>query len=98
MSGLCPRCAEERTFDLRVDIAEKVLERLATLDKTTIVIEKQPDGKMRVTSGSWEGEKIFLKDHVLEIRNVDGVSACSQNPAPACRSQAYDPWWSGRQR
>jgi hypothetical protein len=29
--------------------AEKVLERLATSDKTTIVIERQPDGKMRVT-------------------------------------------------
>jgi hypothetical protein len=30
---------------LRQDIGEKVLERLATSDKTTIVIERQPDGK-----------------------------------------------------
>jgi hypothetical protein len=43
-----------------VDIEGKVLERLATSDKTTIVIEKQPDGKMRVTSGSWDNEKVFL--------------------------------------
>jgi hypothetical protein len=53
---------------LRQDLGEKVLERLATSDKTTIVIEKQPDGKMRVTSGSWDGEKIFLRDQVLEVR------------------------------
>jgi hypothetical protein len=29
---------------------EKVLERLATTEKSTIVIERQPEGKMRVTS------------------------------------------------
>jgi hypothetical protein len=49
-------------------MAKNVIERLATSDKTTIVVEKQPDGKMRVSSGSWEGEKIFLRDQVLEIR------------------------------
>jgi len=27
---------------------------------------------MRVTSGSWEGEKVFLRDQVLEVRNVEG--------------------------
>ena len=53
-----------------MDIGEKVLERLAMSDKTTIVIEKQPDGKMRVTSGSWDGEKVFLKDQVLEVRHA----------------------------
>jgi hypothetical protein len=36
------------------------------------VIARELDGKMRVTSGSWEGEKVFLKDQVLEVRNVDG--------------------------
>jgi hypothetical protein len=45
-----------------VDITKKVLERLAVSDKTTIVIEKQPDGKMRVTSGSWDWEKVIFKD------------------------------------
>ena len=55
---------------MRQDIGEKVLERLATSDKTTIVIEKQPDGKMRVTSGSWDGEKVFLKDRVLEVEHA----------------------------
>ena len=41
-------------------VAKKVLERLATSDKTTIVIERQPDGKMRVASGS----------QVLEVRHA----------------------------
>ena len=31
---------------------DEVLERLATSDKTTIVVGKQPDGKVRVTSGA----------------------------------------------
>jgi len=26
---------------------------------------------MRATSGSWDGEKVILKDQVLEVRNVD---------------------------
>jgi hypothetical protein len=38
---------------------EKVLEKLATSDKATIVIGRQTDGKMRVTSGSWDGEKVI---------------------------------------
>jgi hypothetical protein len=57
---------------MRTDIEEKVLEKLATSDKATIVIERQSDGKMRVTSGSWDGEKVILWDQVLEVRNVDG--------------------------
>jgi hypothetical protein len=56
-----------------------VLERLATPDKTTIVIERQPDGKMRVTSGSWDGEKVFLKDQVIEVRHAVGEARLSQN-------------------
>jgi hypothetical protein len=69
---------------LRVHIAEKVLERLATSDRTTIVIEKQPEGKMRVTSGSWDSEKVFLKDQVLEVRHAirRRLATCgSQNQA-----------------
>ena len=49
---------------------EKVLERLATSDETTIVIEKQRDGQMRVTSGSWDGEKIIFRDQGLEVRHA----------------------------
>jgi hypothetical protein len=35
-------------------------------------VERQLDGKMRVTSGSWDGEKVILCDQVLEVRNVEG--------------------------
>ena len=62
------------------DKHEKVLEKLATSDKATIVIERQPDGKMRVTSGSWDGEKVILKDQVLEVRNVDGRLHVARKP------------------
>jgi hypothetical protein len=47
-------------------------EKLATSKKTTIVIERQHDGKMRVTSGPWEGEKVFFRAQVLEARNASG--------------------------
>jgi hypothetical protein len=57
---------------MRTDTTEKVLEKLATSDKASIVIERQTDGKMRVTSGSWDREKVILRDQVLEVRNVDG--------------------------
>jgi hypothetical protein len=51
---------------------EKVLEKLATSDRITIVIERQPDGKMRVTSTSWDGERVLMRDQVLEVRNATG--------------------------
>jgi hypothetical protein len=53
---------------------EKVLEKLATSDRITIVIERQPDGKMRVTSTSWDGERVLMRDQVLEVRNATGDS------------------------
>jgi hypothetical protein len=46
---------------------EKVLEKLAVTEKASIVIAKEPGGKMRVSSGSWDGEKVFAGDQVLEI-------------------------------
>jgi hypothetical protein len=71
---------------MRTDTAEKVLEKLATGDKATIVIERQSDGKMRVTSGSWSGEKVILRDQVLEVRNVDGRLHIARKP------RHYDEW------
>jgi hypothetical protein len=57
---------------MRAENLEKVLERIATTEKTTIVTERSPGGKMRATSGSWDGEKVLLRDQVLEVRNVEG--------------------------
>jgi hypothetical protein len=31
---------------------------------------------MRVTSGSWDGEKIFLKDQVIEVRPRTPMAGC----------------------
>jgi hypothetical protein len=47
---------------------EKVIEKLGTSEKTTQVCERGPEGKIRVTSGSWGGEKVVLNDQVLESR------------------------------
>ena len=52
---------------LHTETLEKVLEKLATTQKSTIVIERQPDGKIRATSGSWDGEKVLFRDQVLEV-------------------------------
>jgi hypothetical protein len=82
-----------------VDSLEKVLEKLATTEKTTIAIAREVGGKIRVTSGSWEGEKVILKDQALEVRNVDGRLYVSRKarkpdewdpPIPA-----YDPYGPG---
>jgi hypothetical protein len=35
---------------------------------------------MRVTSGSWDGEKVFLKDQVLKV--------CTRTPTPGSASLA----------
>jgi hypothetical protein len=71
---------------MRTDIEEKVLEKLTTSDKVAIVVERQSDGKMRVTSGSWDGEKVILRDQVLEVRNVDGRLHIARKPG------GYDEW------
>jgi hypothetical protein len=82
-----------------VDSLEKVLEKLATTEKTTLAIAREVGGKVRVTSSSWEGEKVILKDQVLEVRNVDGrlyVSRKAKKPdewdPPIA---AYDPYGPG---
>jgi hypothetical protein len=82
-----------------VDSLEKVIEKLATTEKTTIAIAREEGGKIRVTSGSWDGEKVILKGQVLEVRNVDGrlyVARKAKKPdewdPPIA---AYDPYGPG---
>ena len=78
---------------------EKVLEKLATTERTTIAIAREVGGKVRVTSGSWDGEKVILKDEVLEVRNVDGrlyVARKAKKPDEWDRPiPAYDPYGPG---
>jgi len=54
------------------DTLEKVLDRLAVTDKATLVLERAPEGKILVSSGSWDGEKVFLRDQALAVGNVEG--------------------------
>jgi hypothetical protein len=65
---------------------EKVLEKLATTDKVTLVCEKSPEGKVRVTASTWSSEKVILKGEVLEVRNVDG------QPRVARKAKHHDEW------
>jgi hypothetical protein len=58
---------------MRVEIAEKVLERLATSDKTTIVNERLVDGKMRVTFGG----RAEVARCPQELGNLDPVLSSS---------------------
>ena len=51
-----------------LELPEKVLEKLATSDRITMVVAREPDRKMRVTSTSWDGEKVLMRDQVLEVR------------------------------
>jgi len=55
----------------RTDRVQRILERLATTEKITLVCERAPDGKIRGTSCSWDGEKVILPDQLDEIRNLD---------------------------
>jgi hypothetical protein len=71
-----------------LELPEKVLEKLATSDRITIVIERQPDGKMRVTSTSWDSERVLLGNQVLEVRyaTADGRLHI------ACKVKHCDDW------
>ena len=73
---------------MQQDIEEKVLEKLATSDRVTIVIERQPDGKMRVISGAWDNEKVLFSDQVLEVRyaTADGRLHISR------KTKHHDDW------
>jgi len=37
-----------------------------------LTAERLPEGKMRVTSSSWDAERVLASDQVLEVRWVDG--------------------------
>jgi hypothetical protein len=47
---------------------DRVIEKLATSDKVTLTMERLPEGKMHVTANSWDHERIFARDQVLEVR------------------------------
>jgi len=62
----------------------------------TLIFRREPDGKMRVTSTLWEDAKVFGRDQVLEVRNVDGrLQIARKEREPDERDppvEAYDPY------
>ena len=54
---------------------DRVIEKLAASDRVTLTVERLPEGKMRVTSGSWDNEKVLspgqVLDQVPDVPNVD---------------------------
>jgi hypothetical protein len=66
---------------MRTEKHEKVLEKLATSDKATIVIERQTDGKMRVTSGPY----MIFRDQLLEASDGDGRLHVPRKPDDGTR-------------
>jgi len=86
---------------MRVENVEKVLERLGTTDGVTLAIRRETDGKMRVTSTLWEDAKVFKRDEVLEVRNVEGrlhIARKGRHPDewdPPI--EPYDPYGPGQQ-
>jgi hypothetical protein len=79
-----------------VDSLEKVIEKLAVSEKTSLILAREEGGKIRVTSDSWDGEKVILKDQILEVRNVDGrlyVARKAKRPDEWDQPiPAYDPY------
>ncbi len=55
-------------------LVEPVLEKLATSDRITIAIEHLKTGNMRVTSNSWDHERVLLGSQVLEVWVVSATS------------------------
>jgi len=76
---------------MRVENWKKILERLATSKKATIVIERPSEGKIRMTSGSWGQPKVVLRDQVLEIHSVDQRIHLAQKPP---RHNEWGPPWA----
>ena len=61
----------------------RVIEKLATSDKVTLTVERLPEGKMRVTSNSWDGEKVLFRNEVLEVAWVEGRQNVSRSQCAA---------------
>jgi hypothetical protein len=60
---------------------KKFFEKLATGDKATIVLKRQSDGKMRVTSGP----SVIFRDQLLEASGGDGRLHVPRKPDDGTR-------------
>jgi hypothetical protein len=77
----------------------RVFEKLATSDKVILTIERLPEGKMRVASASWEHERVFVRNQVLEVRWGNGTLHVARKERHADEwyvpTEPYDPYGPG---
>ena len=69
-------------------MTESVLERLGTTESTTLVVKREDDGKIRITSLLWPEPKVILRGEVLKVRNVDHRVRPPECP-PRCDPQRF---------
>jgi hypothetical protein len=93
---------EQQVRDLKQETPfpiNRVIEKMALSNKVTLTAERQPEGKIRVTSNSWQDEKVLLPNEVLEVRCVSGrlhVARKERHPDEwDCPVEAYDPYGPG---
>ena len=73
----------------------------ALTDKATLVLEKLPDGKIKVTSNSFVEDKVVLPDQVLEVRHFEGKIRIARKDRlpdagdPPRTPSTYDPYGGG---
>ena len=76
-------------------------DRLALTDKATLVLEKLPDGKIKVNSNSFEEARFILPDQVLEVRHFEGKIRIARKDRlpdagdPPRTPGTYDPYGVG---
>ncbi len=68
-------------------LLDKVLGRLATSKKGTIVIKRPFDGKKRVTSNSWDGGSSFPRPSARSRECRQPIACCEEG----CRPDEWDP-------
>ena len=77
---------------------KKVLERLGTIESTTLVLKREEGGKIRVASMLWQDARMILRDGLLVVRNVDDRLHIARN------LRHHDEWhppmalWAGHRR
>ena len=76
-------------------------DRLALTDGTKIVLEKLPEGKIKVNSNSFIEDKVVLPDQVLEVRHLEGKIRIARKDRlpdagdPPRTPSTYDPYGDG---
>jgi hypothetical protein len=91
--GLCrDRTAADKSLRMFISwmsrggyVTDGGLEKSLALTRPRSSVRRRLQGKIRLTPGSWGGEKIILKGQSLEVRDIDGAAACRAQGTAAGR-------------